>query len=453
MLHPHKYQEKAVQFAITRKASYMMIDAGLGKTLISLMFLKKLNRPSIVVAPLRVCYSVWPHEIKKWFPEMNYVILHGKSKDRLLNIGYMAENTIFIINYEGLPWLFKKACAGKFPLRKYPVIFDESTYVKAPDTKRFKLIKKMQPLFSQYRICLSATPAPIGLHDLWSQYYILDQGRTLGKFYSHYRDEYFVFSGPPYYRTSLRSDNAKKEIFSRIRPRTFRLSGKDYLDLPPLHHVEHKIDLTPKLRKQYEELAANAMLTLSEDVTVAALSDMALKLKLKQFMQGAIYYEKGKYQVLHKLKIELLKQVYEELQGDPLLVPINFRFEIDMIQKELGSVPYIAGGVTAKASDMIATAWNKGEIPLLLCHPKSVSHGLNLQGVAHNILWMALPWSIETFQQLYSRLWRQGQTKPVINRMCIIKNTVDDEVLPVLKKRNATQNELFDAVLRGLKRV
>lgn len=450
MLHPlaHKYQGDAYRFAIQYMAVYMMIDAGLGKTLISLMFLRKLNRPAIVVAPLRVCYSVWPNEIKKWFPDMSYVILHGPKKDKLLKI----KADVYIINYEGLPWFYKACCNKKFPLKKYPIVFDEATFVKEASTKRFKIIKKMMPLLSKYRLALSATPAPIGLHNLWSQYYMLDNGSTLGKFYSHFRDLYFVFSGPPYYRTTLRSQQDKQEIFRRIKPRTFRLAAKDYLELPPLHHIVHKLELTGKLKKQYTELAANAMLDLKHDVSVAALSDMSLKVKLRQFMQGALYYEGGnKYTVVHKLKVEFLKRMVDELQGEPLLVPINFRFELEMIQKELGKLPYIAGGVSAKKSNIIAEAWNEGKIPILLCHPKSVSHGLNLQGYGHNILWLALPWSIETFQQLYSRLWRQGQTKPVMNHMCIIKDTVDDEVLPVLKKRGATQNDLFKAVMRGLK--
>lgn len=447
MLQPHKYQIKACAFAIKMRAVYLMIDAGLGKTLISLLFLRKLNRPAIVVAPLRVCYSVWPHEIKKWFPDMTCVVLHGAKKDKLLR----KKADVYIINYEGLPWFYKACCEGKFPLKKYPVVFDEATFVKESSTKRFKIIKKMMPMFSQYRLALSATPAPIGLHNLWSQYYMIDGGRLLGRYYSGFRDNYFAYSGPPYYRTTLRSEADKQSIFNIIKPRTFRLASKDYLDLPPLTHVEHMIELPRKLRAQYNELSSNAMLEL-DDVSVAALSDTALASKLKQFMQGAMYYEGQKYKVIHKLKIDLLKQIINELQGDPLLVPINFRFELDMIQKELGTTPYIAGGVSAKSSDLIATAWNKGEIPLLLCHPKSVSHGLNLQGCAHNILWLALPWSIETFKQLYSRLWRQGQTKPVINRMCIITDTVDSKVLPVLKQRNATQNDLFNAVQQGLRR-
>lgn len=447
MLHPHKYQVNACKFAIEKRAVYLMVDAGLGKTLISLMFLRKLNRPAIVIAPLRVCYSVWPAEIKKWFPDMTCVVLHGTKKDKLLNV----KADVYIINYEGLPWFFKACCNGKFPLKKYPVVFDEATFIKESATKRFKIVKKMLPMFSQYRLALSATPAPIGLHNLWSQFHVLDGGKLLGKYYTGFRDAYFTYSGPPYYRTAIRSKRDQREIFEIIKPRTFRLASKDYLDLPPLSHVEHKIELPRKLRAQYKELASHALLKLSDDVSVAALSDMALKSKLKQFMQGALYHSGGQYTVVHKLKIDLLKQVVGELQGDPLLVPINFRFELDMIQKELGVLPYIAGGVSAKASDVIATAWNRGDIPLLLCHPRSVSHGLNLQGFGHNILWLALPWSIETFQQLYSRLWRQGQTKPVINRMCTIKDTIDEEVLPVLKQRGATQDELFNAVLKGLK--
>lgn len=441
---PHDYQLKAVQFAIAYEHTFMMIDAGMGKTLIALMFQHMLKRPCIVFAPLRVCYMVWPDEIKKWYPQMSFTVLHGPYKNKALKL----KRDIYLINYDGLPWFFRQCCAGNFPLRKYGIVFDESTMIKEPSTNRFKILKKMIPMFSKYRMNLSATPAPIGLHNLWSQYYLLDSGRSLGPNYHRFRDKYFNFSGPPYYKTEIKNIESKKEIFKRIRRITYRLSSEDYLQMPDLIHTVYTLRLPPNLLKVYQELEANFAIIFEDGFSINAFSEITLRNKLRQFMQGAIYDADKNYKIMHTLKIDLLKQLLEELQGDPLLVPIQYRFEIEMIQKFIGPTPYIAGGVGAKQSVEILRKWNTGKIPLLLCHPKSLSHGMNLQAAGRRLLWLALPFSIEDYQQLYSRLWRQGQTRPVLNHHAVIEGTIDETLLPVLMNRQATQQDLFNAVKR-----
>lgn len=456
MKHPpeiHQYQLNAVRFGLQKQASYQMIDAGMGKTLIALTFLNHLSRPSFVFAPVKVCYNVWPDEIKKWYPNLSYTIFHGAKKDQKLRLA----KDIYIIPYSSIPWFYDRCCTKRFPIKKYPVVFDEATMLKESSTKRFKLTKKLLALCSKYRMNLSATPMPIGFHNLWAQYYALDYGRRLGRYYSHFRDLHFNYTGPPYFRTTLKSATEKQIIFNKIKDITYRLAVDDYLKMPKLMNRMHKIKLPSKVLKLYEQLAADACLQLDSG-GVTAFSDIALKGKLRQMMQGAIYNDirRGEkmrsYSVLHTLKIDFLKSMVEELQGDPLLVAINFRFELEMIRKALGPVPAIVGGVSEKKARGYVQAWNAGRLPVLLCHPLSMAHGLNLQKVGRRILWMALPWSLELYIQMIRRLWRQGQGKPVMVHHLVIENSVDEDVLPVLQKRDTNQNDLFNAVKRGLRR-
>lgn len=444
----YEFQRRAINFALKKKSTYMMIDMGLGKTAIALKTIEKSDYPALVFAPLRVCYVTWPDEIKKWTPNLKYTILHGPDK----NIRLRLKRDIYIINYEGLKWFYTQAAKGKFKLRKFFMVFDESSMLKSPSTFRFKtLAHKMYPIFSPYRMCLSGTPAPNGLHELWSQYYMLDKGRRLGIYYTRYRDRFFDYILDAH-KTVIKH-GMQKEIYKIISDITFRLDSKDYKDLPKtvFNIIMVKPDATVK--KLYDKLEKDFFLDFSS-ATISVDSSVGMSSKLQQMVQGAIYQDvdyshKGSkpYQVIHDHKVEALKELINTSGGRSILCPINFRFEYDLICKGLKqTVPIIYGKTSAAESIKLVRRWNKGEIPLLLCHPRSIGHGMNLQTGGHIICWFGLTWSLESYLQLNARLARTGQQNTVVIHHLIMQDTIDEVIASVLAKKDSTQQELLDAI-------
>lgn len=440
----HDYQNKAITFAIRNPASFMMIDIGLGKTAIALHTIKKMGIPALVLAPLRVCLTTWPEEIKKWNLDLSYTVLHGKNKDLNLRM----PKDIYFLNYDGLKWFFNSCVKGKFKMRKMFMVWDESSFVKSPSTQRFKMFKKMLPMFSRYRMCLSATPSPNGLHELWSQFYLLDQGERLEKSFYSYRNAYFHYTGPPVYKTTIYA-GSEERIHKKIEDITYRLDAKDYLDMPPITYNALRVNLPPVLRGQYDDLERDFVLEFNEIDVASAQSAAGLSMKLRQFIQGGMYLDNtnGEYKKIHDLKLKALKEVLDSAGGQPILCPIQFRFELDMIQKFFKvSLPVIAGGTGARQSIKYIDMWNKGSIPLLLCHPASIGHGMNLQAGGHIVLWYSLTWSLEQYQQLNGRLYRQGQQKGVVINHLVIEDTIDVLLLKVLSRKEKTQSDLLFAL-------
>lgn len=448
MLTPRPYQERGIQFGLSHPANFKMVDLGLGKTMMELFTIQYTKTPTIVFAPLRVIYMTWPDEIAKWTPNLTYTILHGKDKDQRLKL----DRNIYLINYDGIKWFYMACLNGKFPLRKYRFVFDESSWIKDPSTKRFKFLKKMQSIISRNRSCLSATPAPNGHHELWSQVYMLDQGARFGTAYSTFRDKYFVYYPPPQNRT-IPKPFAELEIQERIKDITFRLDVKDHLQLPPLTINPIVVDLPPALRKMYDQFRREMTLEFSASESASAFFEASLNNKCRQFLQGAVYLDEDRdkrvkrYKQLHDIKAQVLKEICDSLPGKNILACFQYRFELEIINNVFKQkLPYIAGGISAAESTTILRRWNMGQIPLLLVHPASVSHGLNLQSAGHTLVWVALTWSLEQYQQTIGRLHRQGQTEAVTSHNIVFKNTVDYNLSSVLARKEATQQDLLDAL-------
>lgn len=444
---PHDYQIRAKEFCLAKKNVFLAVDMGLGKTAITLDTIYDLGRPAIVWGPLGAIFNTWPDEIKKWKFPFTYDIIHGPEKFHLLS---KSTADILLINYHGLQWFFNQIRNGKVPWKQKRVqVLDESSMVKSPSTKRFKTFKKMFPLWDEYKFCLSATPSPNGYHELWSQYYLLDRGKSLFDTYYRYRGTYFNYSGPPLYKTTIRS-GAHSEIEKRIKSITFRLDANDYLDMPEYIHNEIVLDLPRKLRSQYEQLENDFFLEFS-GCSATAANAATLSMKLRQFLQGAVYTDAkdGSFYPLHTVKIDALKEMLETAAGQPILCPIQFKFERRMINEFMGKeVPCIAGGTSATLARSYIKSWNDGSIPLLLCHPASIGHGVNLQAGGHIVLWFGLTWSLEMYKQLNGRIFRQGQKNAVIVHHFLIRNTVDQRVMKVLKLKDATQQQLLNALRR-----
>lgn len=433
-----------------RQSGYLAIDMGLGKTRIVLEYIlahheRQSNHTGavLVVAPLRVAVSTWPLEILKWTPSLSYTVLHGKDKDE----NFKLDRDIYIINYDGLKWLFKKNIGSRF--FHGLLILDESTMVKSHSTTRFKLLKAMRGFFTK-AFCLSATPAPNGYQDLWSQYFLLDRGMTLGQSWTKFFNRYWYQT--PYYQTIVLSQERLKEIPMACARSTFRLKASDYLTMPKLIVNDIYIDLPSDLYKKYKELERDFVYQLSQEENITAVNAAVLSSKLRQFCQGGLYQEDHSVYLLHQLKEEALVQITQELQGEPNLVAIQFQFEKHLIQGSLQSeldcvaIPSIVGGVSAEYSAKVITDWNSRKLPMLICHPASVSHGVNLQAGGHYITWLALPWSLEQYNQFIGRLYRQGQKYPVIVNRVLIRDTIESRIAEVLAAKNSTQESLLEVL-------
>jgi SNF2 family DNA or RNA helicase len=445
----HDYQKRAVQFCLDNPACYLAMDMGLGKTAVALTVVAQLNVKAFVFAPLRPAMATWPEEIKKWTPQLSYYVCHGPEK----SLYGLETCDIIIMNYEGLKWFSEQS--GKWLKRL--VIFDESSMFKSHSTSRFKILKRSLTLWKEYKICLSATPAPNKLDELWSQYYILDRGERLEKNISSFRDKYCIsFSYPGMAFTKYTVDpRFTQDIYDKVAPITYRLKAEDYLDMPDITYNTIKCKLTPALKKQYSDFE-NSFFAKWEDekAETEAASTAQLSMQLRQFVQGGIYtWPEGdtlkdlkdrSWKKIHNIKLNALKELIEVSSGHPILCPIQFQGELEVIRKAFGDVPIIAGGTSSSLALKYIEQWNAGKVPLLLCHPASLSHGVNLQAGGHILLWYGLTWSLEQYIQLNGRLYRQGQEHAVIIHHLVMEDTIDEVVLQALQDKDANQQKFLN---------
>jgi SNF2 family DNA or RNA helicase len=474
---PHDYQKTAVKFLLEHAAAALFLDPGLGKTSITLAAIKMLKRQKVLnkvllIAPLRVCHSVWPNEISKWrdFRRLKVVVLHGPHKDELLK----EDADIYVINPEGLDWLLQvqktKTPSNKtkvsVDLRRWKslgfdtLVIDELSKFKHTNTNRFKAMKLVLGTFAR-RWGLTGSPASNGLMDLFGQCYILDQGRTLGQYITHYRMTYFD-QGYDGFSWSLK-DGADEAIYERLRPLALRM-GDDLLDMPKVVENNIKIQLPDKVMRIYTEIEDDLVAKIDEGIVTAKTAATA-SMKCRQVANGGIYLDpevqalvklpssKKEWVDLHEAKLDALEELVEELQGSPLLVAYDFQHDLERIKKRFGKdVPYIGGGVSVKRSTELEQAWNRGELPILFGHPQSMGHGLNLQECGHHVAWHSLTWDFELYDQFNRRVLRQGNNaKRVFIHHLIAEGTIDEVVLAALKMKRRGQNALFSA-LKNIKK-
>lgn len=449
---PHRYQKNAVKFLLQNAAAALFLDPGLGKTSITLAAIKILRKEHLInkvliIAPLRVCYLVWPKELVKWkdFEGMTVQILHGKDKEKNLS----RDADIYVINPEGLQWLLTNN------LKKLGfdmLVIDESSKFKAANTQRFKLLKNALGLFRR-RVILTGSPSPNGMMDLFSQIFILDGGAALGRFITHYRNTYFYPSGYGGYEWKLHP-GAEAAIQERIKPMVLRLEAKDYLELPELVENTVWVDLPKPARNAYKQMEDELFAAVKNGDVVAATAAVA-SMKCRQIANGGLYAEDGTIHQLHMEKAEAVKDLIEELQGMPALVAYDFEQDLQRLLKVLGkNTPYIGGGVSAKRGAEIERAWNAGEIPVLLGHPASVAHGLNLQNAGNHVIWHSLTWNFENYDQFNKRILRQGSKhKQVFVHHVMAADTIDEAILCALKFKDNSQRSLLAGLKEYMKKV
>lgn len=481
---PHNYQGRAVKFLLEHAGAGLFLDPGLGKTSISLSALKilKLKRVSnitLVIAPLRVCYSVWPEEARKWknFRELNVKVLHGKDKEDTLQNA--EEGDILCINPEGLEWLFGvtkvKGRGGKtkviidakrmrFVFDKLGItdlVIDESTKFKHSNNIRFKTLKQVLYKFKR-RWILTGTPAPNGLMDLFAQMFIVDLGRSLGEYITHYRKRFFQSVGFGGF-TYVPLPGSEKEIYKILKSSVLRLDGKDYLTLPEVVDNVIRFDLPDKARTLYDQLENDFVGDLDAGRIVTALNAGSAMMKCAQVANGGLYRQKdplvaakrgknAKWDLIHNGKDEIAEELVAEMNGQPVMIAYQFDHDLERLLTIFGKdTPYIGGGVTPKRGKELERLWNLGKIPVLLVQPDSAAHGLNLQHASTeevgHMIWYSLTYDYENYDQLIRRIVRQGSKhKRVIVHHIVARDTVDEAKLNALRRKTRGQNDLLDAL-------
>jgi SNF2 family DNA or RNA helicase len=442
---PHPYQLRALELMVTEGAAGLFLDPGLGKTSISLAafdILKKqdyVNR-MLVIAPMRVCYNVWPNEVRKWdnFQHIKVNVLHGRDKEDKLN----EPADVYVINPEGLAWLIEKQRYQRIGCEM--LVVDESTKFKKSSSKRFKLLKTILDSFNR-RYILTGTPTAQGLLDLFGQVYILDHGAALGRYITHYRNEYFYQTGYNGY-TYLPRPGAEDEVAEKLASFTMRLRAEDYLELPELVYHEMAVDLPPHVRTAYKELEDEFIATVSNEEILAPTA-ASVSIKLRQIVNGGVYNEDGNTIEVHDEKVRALEELVESVQGASVLVMYQFKHDIERIQKTFPSAPYIGSGVSAIAAEALCRQFNDGTLPLLLAHPASVGHGLNLQGRSNHVVFFGLPWDYEQREQAIRRVYRQGNPNThVFVHDIVARGTIDQAVARALTKKGTNQERFLEAL-------
>jgi SNF2 family DNA or RNA helicase len=409
-----------------------------------LLFLGEVNRV-LVIAPLRVAEDTWTTEVEKW-DHLNHLRVSkilGSKRDRLKALS--AEADIYVINRENVEWLVKE-CFSNWPFNM--VVIDELSSFKSSKAIRFRALKKVRPYFKRI-VGLTGTPAPNSLIDLYPQIYLLDGGKRLGKTVSSYREAYFKpgrKNGYVVYDWILK-DGADSIIHEKISDICISMKAKDYLELPERIDNVIRVRLPVEAEKKYKILERDLILKL-KDSNVVANSAAVLTNKLLQMTNGAVYDENGQIEIIHDEKLNALLDVIEAANGKPVLVFYSYKHDYSRIMDFLTKNKIIAKGLE-DSKDI--SDWNKGNIPVLLVHPASAGHGLNLQAGGHIIVWFGLTWSLELYQQANARLHRQGQKETVIIHHIVASGTVDEDVMRALSNKEINQNMLLEAVKARIK--
>ena len=411
-------------------------------------------RKALVIAPKRVAEDTWSREQAKWehLKHLKVVKVMGTKDKRLAALKEQAD--IYIINRENVEWLVETLGTR---WRFDAVVIDELSSFKSAKSKRWKALRKV--IFgSRYVYGLTGTPASNGYLDLWPEMYLLDHGERLGKTLGAYRSTYFnpgAHKGHVVFEWRLKP-GAREQIDAKLSDICLSMSKEDWLDLPERTYNTIPVQLDSKARKLYDQFKRDKILPLVHeheklavargmDYDTAVVGDMAAQVsgKLLQMANGAVYDDDGEVFHIHDAKLDMLAEIADTSAGQPILVFYNYKHDLKRLQERFPDAVKMGG-------EDVISAWNRGEIPMLLCQPASAGHGLNLQDGGHIIVWFGLTWSLELYQQANDRLHRMGQRSAVIVHHLVAEDTIDEKVMAALTAKDATQKGLLDALKQYL---
>lgn len=446
------YQVLAAQFLVEKPSAMLWLDMGLGKTAITLTALDWLFRTeglkgALVVAPLRVCRTVWRQEARDWehLWHLKFSLLVGDARARRQAL--LDHSDIYLVNYDNLPWLVQEMkTLGREGWRPpFDVaVWDEVTCLKNSTSKRSKAAGLIAHTVKR-RVGLTGTPAPKGVIDLHGQFLAADKGVRLGTTKTSYLNRFFSrnYSGWGYTPVSGAWE-AVKDLVSDI---TLDMSNAGRVRLPPFTVNDIILELDAADARRYRLLEKEFFVRLDSGTEIEAFNAGALTNKCLQFANGAVYDGEGEWSVAHGVKLEALLDIISSAGGSPVLVAYSFRSDAARI---LAAIPDAVDMSALKGSELEAavTRWNAGGIPVLIGHPASMGHGLNLQHGGHILVWFGLNWASDLYDQFNARLYRSGQTKPVVCHRLLVKGTLDEAVREALSVKADAQTSMREAVRR-----
>lgn len=443
---PHDYQKYSIDFIENNPISALLLSCGLGKTSITLTAINDLMFDSfdvskvLVICPIRVA-NTWVQECKKWehLNDLRISVAVGSEMERLRALRAKAD--IYVINRENVQWLIE---SSGIPFNYQMIVIDEMSSFKNGKSKRCKALLQVRSKIDRI-VGLTATPTSNGLMDLWSQYRILDGGKRLGRFITEYRNRYFMpdkRNGVIIYSYKL-LPFAEEAIYEKISDITISMKAKDHLKMPELISSEYKVYMNDTEKTQYELLKHDLVVNLDED-DITAVNAAVLSNKLCQMANGAIYTDKKIIQNIHDRKLDALEDIVEQMNGKNFLLVYWFKHDLERIVKRLNEIGTSYSKIDTPES---IEEWNKGKIQVGLIHPASAGHGINLQQGGSTIVFFSLTWSLELYEQVIGRIYRQGQiSDTVVVQHIITDGTIDEDILRALKDKDETQSSLIKAV-------
>lgn len=443
---PHDYQKYSIDFIENNPISALLLSCGLGKTSITLTAINDLMFDSfdvskvLVICPIRVA-NTWVQECKKWehLNDLRISVAVGSEMERLRALRAKAD--IYVINRENVQWLIE---SSGIPFNYQMVVIDEMSSFKNGKSKRCKALLQVRSKIDRI-VGLTATPTSNGLMDLWSQYRILDGGKRLGRFITEYRNRYFMpdkRNGVIIYSYKL-LPFAEEAIYEKISDITISMKAKDHLKMPELISSEYKVYMNDTEKAQYELLKHDLVVNLDED-DITAVNAAVLSNKLCQMANGSIYTDKKIIQNIHDRKLDALEDIVEQMNGKNFLLVYWFKHDLERIVKRLNEIGISYSKIDTPES---IEKWNKGKIQVGLIHPASAGHGINLQQGGSTIVFFSLTWSLELYEQVIGRIYRQGQiSDTVVVQHIITDGTIDEDILRALKDKDETQSSLIKAV-------
>ena len=430
-----EYQEKAIDFLYEHDRAMILASVGAGKTAIALRAMEAMLKDGyvkrwLVIAPKRVCTDVWDTEKNKWANNLSLAIAVGTPKQR--QSALKSKSQLMVINYDNLGWLTEQY------LDFDGIVFDELTKLKNPSGTRFKaLLKVLEPMKIRWGLTGSFTSN--GLEDVFGQCKIVDQ-KLLGRAKTKFLQEYFICLNRDFGQWTPKSGSLEL-VMQRIKPATFLLEASEYKDkLPPLRTIEIRCDLPD--REPYEKMKKDFVHQFPEAKVIAANSAVVTQ-KLQQMASGFCYYTEkkvsnkpGEFLVTNtpvwfsNHRFELLDDLLAENQRANTIIVYNYKEELAELKRRYPNA------ATLDDTDAIER-WNSGLIEILLIHPKSAGHGLNLQFGGNKIVFVSLPWSLELFEQTIGRLHRSGQKDAVWCYILLTNKTIDEKIWAALADKKA----------------
>lgn len=457
---PHDYQRHAINFVLENPKAILILEMGLGKTVITLTAIKELMferfevKKVLVVAPLRVADITWQEDIEKWDHTNDLVLskILGSQAKRIQALNAKAD--IYVVNRENLVWLVDHYLKNKKRWDFDMMVLDESSSFKNPASKRFKAARKVVPAATRI-LELTGTPTPNGLTNLWPQIYLLDRGERLGRTLTEYRNTYFT---PGRRNRTVIFDyvlkpGAEKTIYKRISDIAISMSTADYLQLPELVHNTIKVKMSEKERKIYDEMEKDFLIDIDEETIVAASAGV-LANKLLQLANGAVYTsehmraDQRRAIVIHDRKLDAIEELIEDYDDKPIMVLWAFKHDHERLKERLKQ--YNPRTLETRED---YTEWNQKKIRLLLAHPASMGHGLNLQAGGNIIVWFGLTYTLEWYLQTNARLYRQGQKESVIIHHIVTENTRDEDAMLRLQQKKIDQADLVRSIKARIKQI